>query len=140
MGAPLDIRGEALNMLHRYQEAERDFRDAVRRLSGLYGDDHAWTAYALNDLGQVLVNEERPREAIPPLEKALRVRERLERSPDDTAETRFALARALWAAGQDQGRALTLAQAARDGYHSTPGHERQVAAIEAWRQGKADLE
>ena len=138
VGAPLDVRGEALNMLHRYQEAERDFRDAARRSSGLYGDDHAWTAYALNDLGQVLVNEERPREAIPILEKALHVRERLERSPDDTAETRFALARALWAAGQDHGRALALARAARDGYRTVPAHQGQVASIDAWLEGKAE--
>jgi tetratricopeptide (TPR) repeat protein len=135
--APLDIRGEALNLLHRYKEAESDFRDAARRSGGLYGDDHAWTAYALNDLGQVLVNEQRPREAIPILEKALRTRERLERSPDDTAETRFALARALWGGGEDRPRALTLASAAQQGYRTMAGHERQVAAIEAWLAGKA---
>jgi len=144
--APLDIRGEALNMLHRYKEAESDFRDAVRRSSGLYGDDHPWTAYALNDLGQVLVNEGRLGEAIPFLEKALRVRERLERSADDTAETRFALARALWAADRGAGpeqeraraRAVALAETARQGYLTTPGHQRQVADIDAWLAGKAD--
>ena len=141
--APLDIRGEALNMLHRYKEAESDFRDAARRASGLYGDEHPWTAYALNDLGQALVNEERPREAIPILEKALRVRERLERSPDDTAETRFALARALWVVSEDAGhdgekaRALALANAARAGYRTMPGHERQGAAIDAWLRDKS---
>ena len=82
------------------------------------------------------MGQQRPGEAIPILEKALRVRERLERSPDDTAETRFALARALWAAGEHRGRALTLAETAREGYRTMPGHERQVAAIDAWLTGK----
>jgi len=135
---PLDTRGEALNLLHRYGEAEKDFRDAVHRASGLYGEDHAWTAYCLNDLGQVLIGEGRASEAIPVLQKALRARERLGRSPDDTAETRFALARALWTADQDRARAITLATAARDGYRPMPGHERQVAEIEAWLADKAD--
>jgi len=94
------------------------------------------------------VNEGRPGEAIPFLEKALRVRERLERSADDTAETRFALARALWAAdpaaGPEQGRAraraVALAGTARQGYLTTPGHQQQVTAIDGWLAGKVSAE
>jgi len=138
---PLDTRGEALNLLHRHVEAERDLRDALGRAAGLYGEGHAWTAIVLNDLGEALLGEERPRDAIPILEKALRVREQIERAPDDTAETQFALARALWAADQadqNRARAVELAGAARQAYRALRGHERQAEKIETWMAGKAD--
>ena len=135
---PLDTRAEALNLLHRYADAERDLRDAAGRAQRLYGKDHAWTAYCLNDLGLVLIGENRPAEAIPILTQALRTRERLGRSPDDTAETQFALARALWAADQNRARALALAGTARDIYRPMPGHERQLKEIDAWLAGKAN--
>jgi eukaryotic-like serine/threonine-protein kinase len=137
---PLDARGEALSILGRYEEAERDLRVALERAEGLYGVEHAWTGVALNGLGVALMGRGKLREAIPLLEKALRVRERLEPGQETVAETRFALGRALWTAASDRPRALELARTARDLYRSLHAHDRQIAAIDAWlgeRQGNS---
>jgi tetratricopeptide (TPR) repeat protein len=134
----LGLRGEALALLGRTEEAERELRVSLERAEGLYGAEHSWTAVALNSLGEVLVSRGNLREAIPTLEKALGIRARLEPGQETLAETRFALGRALWEAAQDRPRALALVRSSRDTYTSLHGHERQIAAIDAWlheRQG-----
>jgi len=136
--APLDSRGEALNSLGRYGEAERDLRASLDKAEGLYGKGHAWTAFALNDLGVALLGQGKLHEAVPVLTQALGIRERLEPNQESIAETRFALARALWPVAGDRPRALGLARTARELYRTLHGHDRQSAAIDAWlaeRQG-----
>jgi tetratricopeptide (TPR) repeat protein len=134
MWVVLDGRGEALALLGRNEEAERDLRVAVERAEGLYGAGHAWTAIPLNALGAVLADRGNLREAIPILERTLAVRERREPGEETVAETRFALGRALWQADKDRPRALALVRASRDDYRRLAGHERQLAAIDAWLQ------
>jgi tetratricopeptide (TPR) repeat protein len=129
---PLDSRGEALNLLGRYGEAERDLRASLDKAEGLYGKEHAWTAFALSDLGVALLGQGKVGEAVPVLTQALGIRERLEPNQESIAETRFALARALWQAASDRPRALALARTARELYRNLHAHDRQVAAIDAW--------
>jgi tetratricopeptide (TPR) repeat protein len=129
---PLEGRGEALELLGRYQEAERDLLVSVERAEALYGGEHSWTAIALNALGVAQLGLGKTREAVQTLEKALGIRERLDKGQETLAETRFALGRALWQEGQDRPRALSLARTARDDYRALHGHDRQVAAIDAW--------
>jgi tetratricopeptide (TPR) repeat protein len=132
MWNPLDIRGEALQMVGRLEDAEADFRVAVERAESLYGVEHAWTAIALHDLGAVLLDRGKVREAISVLSKTLRIRERHEPNQESLADTRFALGRALWQADDDRPRALDLARTAREAYRNLQGHERQIAAIDTW--------
>jgi tetratricopeptide (TPR) repeat protein len=107
--------------------------------TALMGADHPWTAYPLTALGKTLLAQERYREALPILEKAHRIRERAELSPDNVAETRFALARARWALNRDRPGALALAIAARDAYRKLPGQAKRTAEVEGWLADKVPV-
>jgi tetratricopeptide (TPR) repeat protein len=132
MGHPLGVRGEALGLLARYAEAERDLRSAVRLSSEWVGADHPWTAYDLTALGKTLIAEGHGLEAVSVLKHALRIRESSEPNAELVAETRFALARATWDLGQDRAAAQLLARSARDTYRARSGHDREIAAIDTW--------
>jgi len=142
LAQPIGNRGESFELLGRYREAEGDLRQAVDLYGQWVGADHPWTAIALTALGKTVISEGRPREAIPILERALRIREHSEPNAELVAETRFALARASWESGQDRPAALSLAEAARDGYRKMPAEAKQAAEVDAWladkslRQGK----
>src|SRR5262249_21238002 len=116
--------------------AESDFRSALERIEGLLGSNHSWTAIVLYDLGKTLLEEQKPHQAIPMLERALRIREQSEPNLENVAETRFALARALWLADAERARALTLVTTARENYRKLPGGPKQAPEIDAWLAGK----
>ena len=128
----LEDRGEILEFLHRYSEAEHDLRRSVELLTALSGSDHFYLGHPLTALGRTLLAEGRTSEAVSTLERALRLREHAEPNPEFVAETRFALARAYWAAGRDRPDALKLATAARETYGQIPGRKKQAEEIVAW--------
>jgi tetratricopeptide (TPR) repeat protein len=128
----LSNRGEILAALQRHAEAEHDLRDAVNRWTVQIGPEHLWVAYALTALGNTLTAQGRTKEALDVLERALRIRQATEPNPELVAETRFALARALWEASPDRPRAVMLAVAARDTYSGRPTHARQAAEVDDW--------
>jgi hypothetical protein len=67
------------------------------------------------------------------LEKALSLREKGEGDPVSVAQLRFLLARALVAAGREPGRALDLANAAREAFDAAGARvESERAEVEAW--------
>jgi hypothetical protein len=71
-----------------------------------------------------------------PLERALAIRTK-DALPPELAETRFALARAVWDARGDRARAVALANDARAGYAPDAArfggeYAEAVAAIDAW--------
>jgi tetratricopeptide (TPR) repeat protein len=132
----LDSRGCAFQALHRYKEAENDLRASLALAEALLGPDHVWTADPSSELGKTLVAEGRYGEALPLLEKALRLRERADATSPDLPETRFALARARWALGRDRAGARALAIAARAGYQAVPGFKRWADEIEVWLSDK----
>jgi eukaryotic-like serine/threonine-protein kinase len=132
LAQPLGMRGECFEFLGRYAEAERDLRAASELSEQWVGRDHPWTAIQLTALGKTLLAERRAREAVPILERALRIRVRSERNLDMVAEAQFALARARWEVGTDRAAALALAASALDGYRKAPGQARYAAQVEAW--------
>jgi hypothetical protein len=140
LAQPLGNRGESYELLGRYPEAERDLRLASELSAQWVGPHHQWTAIPLTALGTTLILEHHFREAMPILERALRIREKSEPNPELVAETRFALARARWELGQDRTGALTLAEAARDSYRRLPGHAKHAAEVDAWLAGKSENE
>jgi len=91
----------------------------------------------LTALGKTLIAERRAGEAIPILDRALRIRVRSERNLDLVAETQFALARARWDMGTNRALALSLATAALGAYQKVPGYAKQATEIEAWLAGKS---
>jgi tRNA A-37 threonylcarbamoyl transferase component Bud32/tetratricopeptide (TPR) repeat protein len=127
--------GEVLNLLGRYVEAEAACRRAVRlfRQSGASPDTLGW---ALTGLGRALLGQKRNDDAIAPLEEGLNVRLETHAPSAQLSETRFALARALWARPADRQRAVALAKRARE----ECGEDRERASeIDEWlRQSRAD--
>jgi hypothetical protein len=129
-------RGTVFASLHEYDKAEDDLRVSVDMSVTLFGEGHPWTAGPLTELGKILIAEGKHREALPVLEKALRIREGREPNEEDVAETRFALAQARWALDRDRTGALTLAISARDAYRHLPNHEKRADEVDAWLAGK----
>ena len=136
---PMETRGESLEALGRYADAERDLREAADRWGGLLGRDHVWVAYALTALGNTVLSERRPAEATATLDRALRIREHSDPNQDEIAETRFALARAQLALDQkNRSSARRLALTAREAYERLPNHDREIAEIDAWLAGPTE--
>jgi tetratricopeptide (TPR) repeat protein len=120
MAKSLSNRGEYLVAVGRFAEALTTFQDALRRWESQLGPVHPYLAYPLTGIGVAHWKEHRPAEAIAPLERALAIREAGELDVSAVAETRFALARALWDAGRDRARARRLAATARADYQKLP--------------------
>ena len=101
--------------------------------------DGLFVTYPLITLGLAYVALGRFEEAMPPLERAARIRDAKESAPAKRAEAHFALARALAGAGRDPDRARALASAARDEYRAspaTPATERHLTEIDRWLDGE----
>jgi serine/threonine protein kinase/tetratricopeptide (TPR) repeat protein len=127
----LSNRGEILNGLGRYAEAKRSFEQAELIWRRELGPDAINLAYALTGMGTSFLGEDKPASAIPPLERALHIREAGVVPPEDRAETCFALARALWGAGRDLHRARRLGEEAQDLY-ARNGIATELADVTAW--------
>jgi tetratricopeptide (TPR) repeat protein/predicted Ser/Thr protein kinase len=120
--------GEVLNLLGRHREAEAAFRRSAA-LFRQRGADPILLAWALTGLGRALLGDNQADAAAAPLEEALAIRLQHHAAPQQLAETRFALARALWSRPADRGRALALGASARRDY----GEDQQgVDEIDAW--------
>jgi tetratricopeptide (TPR) repeat protein len=108
----LSDRGDTLNALGRYPEARQSFEQALKIWERNLDPD-VTVADALSGLGLSYLGESRPANAAVVLERALRIREANNIPPAEVAQTKFALARALWDSGQDRARACRLAIEAR---------------------------
>ena len=128
----LSNRGEYLAASGRLPEALELFRQALPMWQAQLGPDHPFLAYPLTGMGAALWRLGRSEEALPPLERALRIREAHEADAMMVAETRLALARALWDAGHDRARARRLAEQARDVYDREKSTTRPAQETRAW--------
>jgi len=124
----LNNEGEVLNLLGRYAEAEVAYDRAVRlfRQSGTEGDVLGW---ALTGLGRARLGQGHPQAAVGPLEEALANRLEKHATPGLLAETRLALARALWSRPNERPRALALIDAARA---DLANDKKALREIDAW--------
>ena len=124
-------QGEYLIALGRSSEALPILREALSRWERHLDADHPFLAYPLTAMGRALLKLGRPSEARPPLERAMRIREAREPLAKLRAETRFALARSVWAVG-DRSRAVKLAEAAHKDDLSDPASKNGVEEIARW--------
>jgi tetratricopeptide (TPR) repeat protein len=124
--------GEIEHKLGDNVAAQADLRASLDRYRGYLAADHPWVAYPLTALGLVLVAEGRTSEAIPHLERALRIRKRSEPNRALVADTSFALARALRDTNADPARARELASSALAIYRAQPGGTSQAAEVSRW--------
>jgi tetratricopeptide (TPR) repeat protein len=130
----LNNRGETLNALGRYRDARQSFEKARAIWERELGPNSLNLSYALTGIGISLIGEGSPDSALVPLERALKIREAEEKDPVKRSETRFALARALWEARRDRGRARTLAEEARAAYAKSAGGNNKSAEVDRWLQ------
>jgi tetratricopeptide (TPR) repeat protein/predicted Ser/Thr protein kinase len=104
----------------KYTEAYGYFERALGIREKALSAEHPDMASSLTGLGQALLGQGKPADARGYLERALSIRTANEVDPLALAETRFALAQALWdasiEAGADRARARELAELARDVY------------------------
>lgn len=98
-------------------------------------------------IGECLLRMRQPQEAVPRLSRALALQEDAARPAQKgaaKARVRFALARALWEAGRERGRAIELAKAALPELPACSGHEPEPecehAQLEAWLQARGAAE
>jgi tRNA A-37 threonylcarbamoyl transferase component Bud32/tetratricopeptide (TPR) repeat protein len=135
IGVLLSNYAEILNQLGRFAEAREMARRSLaifERESSLEG---AVLSFPLTALGLGYLGEGMAEEAMPPLERAVAIRDRREKHPANLGEVHFALARALGQVGREAPRARALALAARAEYASDAPNEssqRWLAQIDAW--------
>jgi tetratricopeptide (TPR) repeat protein len=87
-------------------------------------------ARTLLALGETRLRRGEVDPAVAAIERALALREGIPGPPEDVAEARFALARALDAAHRDPARARTLAEQARETYRARRPDD--LAEVERW--------
>jgi len=126
----LEWKATALQALHRDAEALALYRESLAIKMQLLPATDSRLSFARDGIGQSLLGMGKAAEAVPELEAALALRGPL---PEDRADTELALAKALWAAGQDRKRALELASRAREDYAAARRQDR-VEEVERWRQ------
>ena len=129
---PLITSGEALMGLHRPAEAAAYYQKVIDRSDAA----HPWyLELALSGLGEALLGDGRPRQAIAPLERALAMDAELQLSDAEhelyVAEARFALAQALWQTGVRGARIAELISASANAFRRR-GHESRAAEAESW--------
>jgi len=127
----LSNHGEILNALGRYSDARQLFERARVIQERELGPDNRSLGYALTGIGVSYLADGDAPSALPILERAFKIREAQETDPSKKAETEFALARALWAAGHDRPRARSVAEQARADYARTDVKTR-MTEIESW--------
>jgi len=126
VGYPLNNLGEIAVLEGRFEKALAYCERALELGEKALGAEHPALAHELTCLGNALTGLRRPTKAILRLETALSMREANPGNPKELAETRFALARALWEARRDRKRALGLAAQALEGFTAAG----QLAATE----------
>jgi tetratricopeptide (TPR) repeat protein len=104
---------EILNRLGRFAAAREMSRRSLAILEGEVDTDGLILTYPLTALGLAFLDDGMAGDALPILERAVKIRETKESEPSRRGEARFALARALTAAGGELPRARELATRAR---------------------------
>ncbi len=128
---PCSTLGLVLVEAGRASEAVAVLERAVRVRELALGPKHPELTIPLTGLGEALLKLGRPTDALVPLERALAVHESRAAPPVELAETRFALARALWESRKDTTRARQLAQVAGTTLEQ-PGTEALRTRIQTW--------
>jgi hypothetical protein len=120
-------------LLGRFGAAEAAYARAVS-IMRKSGTDPIIVGWALTGLGRARVGEGRSEAALAPLEEAFAIREQRKAPAAQLGETRFDLARALWARPAERSRALALAASARV---DLSGDARTLAEVDAWLAHKS---
>ena len=124
-------KGEILNALNRYADGRDSFDRARAIWERELGEEHLNLGYALKGIGISYLAEGKAANALTSLERAFKISESGEREPSRRAETRFALAQALWESSRDRFRARALAEQALHDYTKAAA-EAKVVNVRGW--------
>jgi len=125
--------GDVLRRLARRDQALEHYTRARTIFQIALGQDNPALAYPLTGLGELSVEDDRPGDAKPLLERALALRENGDST--DLARTRFALARAI--VRDDGPRAHALATQAHSDYTKAgPAFARELGDVSDWLAGR----
>jgi tetratricopeptide (TPR) repeat protein/predicted Ser/Thr protein kinase len=131
--AALLVVGEALNALNRFPEARGWCERALGIFEPVFGPTHPAVTRTLLALAEGRLAERKPRDAMALLERARMAQEPRRDNPWLLARIRFALARALWAAGTGGERAHGLARQARATFVAIGSRDRRrIEEIDRW--------
>jgi len=125
----LDNKAQVFQNAKRFDESLALYREALGLKQAEEKPDPVALAYSLDGVGQSLLGLGKSKDAVATLDKALSMRgpENLPRG-----ETRFALARALWAASpKDRARARQLLSGAKSDFEAG-GREDKALEVDAW--------
>ena len=132
--------GDVLLAMKRLPEALDYYQRALAMFESTLGPKHPNLAYPLTSIGEVELGLHAPDKAIAPLSRAVALREANQGDPSELAESRFALARALWDAAhggtraRDRARARQLAGQAKDAVAALGDAGKEpLAEIAAWQ-------
>ncbi len=131
VGAARLARARALLAAGRAAEAAADVESAGLAYERALGRDHPFLAGPMTVRGELELGRGQTAPARDLLERAWEIRSTQLADAGEREETAFALARAIWATG-DQAHALELARDARDGYAAVPGLANRRATVETW--------
>jgi len=126
---------EILNNLGRHPEARAMAHRALDALEGEVDDAGLFITFPLMSLAAAHLDDGRPTEALPILERVVAIREAISAGAALDGEAHFGLARAIDGSGGDRARARALAERARTEYRQAPlmpATLRALEQIEAW--------
>ena len=116
----------------RYDRAFALFGRTADIYAKALGADNPSVAFPLTALGEAYLEAGDAQHALATLERADALRQASEPNPRHKAETRFALARALWAAGRGPELARRRAAEARALLIGADGSKEELATVDAW--------
>jgi tetratricopeptide (TPR) repeat protein len=129
----LTTLGRALCALGRCKDALEKHRRALAIMESTFGAEHPDVADALLAVGVDLLALHDAAAAVPILERADALHEKLDVSERERAESGFALARALWDSRGDRARARKLVDAARKPFVAGGARTHEsLADVDAW--------
>ncbi len=115
-----------------YAQALEHYRKALSIAEKSLGPGHRYVGEDLKGVGRSLVELGRPGEALPLLERSLKILEPQSKDPIEIAAVRFFLARALWETGARGDRALALAQQARAACREIRSRDELCPIVNDW--------
>jgi hypothetical protein len=118
-------------LLHRCGEARPILDAAFDGLEKFTSPDHMFIGEVLDEIARCDVAEGHPAQAVPRLERAIAIEEKLTGETVDRGSYRWLLARALWAVGR-RGAAIAAAHKAEPELASDPDGAKELTALRAW--------
>jgi len=136
--AAFDLRAEIMYARRDFAKAAQMCETVIAIWEREWGPDHVALAYPLTTLGEALVGLDEANKAIPPLERALKIREMFDAEPERLAKTQFALAVARHRLGLQPSARRLAEQALKklSGNAASRGGS-QAAEIERWLMSRS---